>query len=138
MVAPSIVLGAHYTIRGDSMDRMGLHDGEVVAVRATPDAKSGEVVVAQFGDGVTRKCFVQRDARRVELRPDSHNTMHETIHIDMEKHILQSTASRSGRPLGNWGHPRKADAELKGRTPCVAQRSTPTRYAPGRGGNQQP
>ena len=37
------------TVRGDSLNCTGLRDGDVVAVRATPDAKSGDVVVARFG-----------------------------------------------------------------------------------------
>ena len=36
------------TVRGDSMDRTGLRDGDVVAVRATNEASNRDVVVARF------------------------------------------------------------------------------------------
>ena len=45
--------------------------------------------VARFGDEVTLKRFVRLDKRHVELRPDSHNPAHETIAIDLAKHIVQ-------------------------------------------------
>ena len=76
------------TVRGDSMERTGRRDGDVVAIRATPEAKNGNVVVARFGDEVTLKRFVQLDERHVELCSDSHNPEHEPIAIDLAKHIL--------------------------------------------------
>ena len=76
------------TVRGDSMDRMGLHDGDIVAVRATPEARNGEVIVARFGDEVTLKRFHRVDARHVDLHPQSHNPKHQVMHIDLAKHII--------------------------------------------------
>ena len=76
------------TVRGDSMDRTGLRDGDVVVIRVTPEVHNGDVVVARFGDEVTRKRFVRVDKRHVELRPDSHNPEHEPIRIGLAKHIL--------------------------------------------------
>ena len=60
------------TVRGDSMNRTGVRDRDVVAIRKTNTAKSGQVVVARFGDEVTLKRFVQIDERHVELRPESY------------------------------------------------------------------
>ena len=88
------------TVRGDSMDRTGLSDGDVVAVRATPDAKSGQIVVARFGDEVTLKRYVRIDKRRVELQPESHNPVHQTIHIDLAKHILHIDGVAVGALIG--------------------------------------
>ena len=76
------------TVRGDSMDRVGLHDGDIVGVRATPEAGNGEIVVARFGDEVTLKRFRRVDTRHVELHPDSHNPEHQVMHIDLAKHII--------------------------------------------------
>ena len=76
------------TVRGDSMDRVGLHDGDIVGVRATPEARNGEIIVARFGDEVTLKRFQRVDERHVELHPDSHNPEHQMMHIDLAKHIL--------------------------------------------------
>ena len=88
------------TVRGDSMDRTGLRDGDVVAVRATPVADSGDVVVARFGDEVTLKRFVRIDTRHVELRPDSHNPEHKPIEIDLKKHILHIDGVAVGALIG--------------------------------------
>ena len=91
------------TVRGDSMDRTGLRDGDVVAIRATPEAKNGDIVVARFGDEVTLKRFVRLDERHVELRPDSHNPEHETIAIDLAKHILHIDGVAVGALIGTLG-----------------------------------
>ena len=61
----------------DSMNRTGPREDDVVAIRSTPKAKNGDVVVARLGDEVTLKRFVRLDERHVELRPDSHNPKHE-------------------------------------------------------------
>ncbi len=42
-------------VRGDSMDRTGLQDGDIAVIKKTPTAESGQVVVARFGDEVTLK-----------------------------------------------------------------------------------
>ena len=77
------------TVRGDSMDRTGLRDGDIVAIRQKGGtADSGDVVVARFGDEVTLKRFVRVDERHVELRPESHNPDHVPMKIDLAKHIL--------------------------------------------------
>ena len=90
------------------MDRTGLRDGDVVAVRATPDAKSGDVVVARFGDDVTLKRFVRSDTRHVELRPDSHNPVHKPIEIDLAKHILHIDGVAVGALIGGLRAPEQA------------------------------
>ena len=96
------------TVRGDSMDRTGLRDGDMVAVRARPDANSGDVVVARFGDEVTLKRFVRIDTRHVELRPDSHNPLHKPTEIDLAKHILHIDGVAVGALIGGLGAPEQA------------------------------
>ena len=91
-------------VRGDSMDRTGLRDGDLVAIRATPEACNGDVVVARFGDEVTLKRFVRLDERHVELRPDSHNPEHEPIRIDLAKHILHIDGVAVGALIGRLGN----------------------------------
>ena len=91
------------TVRGDSMDRTGLRDGDVVAIRCMPEANNGDVVVARFGDEVTLKRFVRLDKRRVELRPDSHNPEHQPIKIDLAKHILHIDGVAVGALIGRLG-----------------------------------
>lgn len=76
------------TVRGDSIELTGVTDGSIVAVRKTAEAKSGQLVVARFGDEVTLKRYVRIDERRVELRPESRNAAHKTLRLDLAKHIL--------------------------------------------------
>ena len=76
------------TVRGDSMDRAGLHDGDLVAVHKTTEAKSGQIVVARFGDEVTLKRLRRINARDIELRPESYNTAYEVMRLDLAKHIV--------------------------------------------------
>ena len=88
------------TVRGDSMDRTGLRDGDVVAVRATSEARSGDVVVARFGDEVTLKRFRRIDRRNVELVPESSNPEHEPTRLDLAKHILHIDGVMVGALIG--------------------------------------
>ena len=76
------------TVRGDSMDRYGLHDGDLVAVCAGGDACDGKIVVARIDNEVTLKCLVRLNAREVELRPESHNRTHRATRINLERTAL--------------------------------------------------
>ena len=88
------------TVRGDSMDRTGLQDGDVVAIHKTATARSGQVVVARFGDEVTLKRFYRQDDRHVELRPESHNPSHQVMHLDLAKHRLEIDGVAVGAMIG--------------------------------------
>ena len=90
-------------MRGDSMDRTGLRNGDMVAIRATPEVNNGDVVVARFGDEVTPKRFVRVDKRHVELCPDSHNPEHQPIKIDLAKHIQHIDGVAVGALIGRLG-----------------------------------
>ena len=54
----------------------------IVAVRRTPDACDGEVVVVRIGTDMTLKCFHRPSDDRVELRPRTKNPDHCTVLID--------------------------------------------------------
>ena len=88
------------TVRGDSMNRTGLCDGDIVAIHRTTSPESGLVVVARFGDEVTLKRFVRIDERHVELRPESHNPAHEVMKLDLAKHILDIDGVAVGALIG--------------------------------------
>ena len=88
------------TVRGDSMNRTGLCDGDIVAIHRTTIPESGQVVVARFGDEVTLKRFVRVDERHVELRPESHNPAHEVMKLDLAKHILEIDGVAVGALIG--------------------------------------
>ncbi len=53
-------------VRGESMRDIGILDGDLLAVHAQPEARSGQVVVARLGNDVTVKRFVRKDGR-IEL-----------------------------------------------------------------------
>lgn len=88
------------TVVGDSMNRTGLHDGDIVAIHKTPDARNGQVVVARFGDEVTLKRFRRIDNRHVELQPESHNPEHQVMKLDLAKHILEIDGVAVGALIG--------------------------------------
>ena len=76
------------TVRGDSIDLTGITDGSIVAVKRTPEAKTGQLIVARFGDEVTLKRLFRVDDRHVELRPESRNGAHKVMKLDLAKHWL--------------------------------------------------
>ena len=75
-------------VHGDSMEDAEVHDEDVIAVAKTSEVKSGQVVVARFGDEVMLRRFIQIDDRHVELRPESKNRAHKVLKLDLAKHIL--------------------------------------------------
>ena len=70
-------------VRGDSMDRCGINDGDVVAVRRTPVSREGDIVIARIGDDITMKRY-HRAADHIELQPQSMNPEHETITVELD------------------------------------------------------
>ena len=72
-------------VKGGSMSQLGLVDGSTVAVRTQPTAENRQVVVARIENEVTLKRFIRLDERRVELRPESFESGHETIRVDLEE-----------------------------------------------------
>ena len=91
------------TVQGDSMDRTRLRDGDVVAIRSTPEAQNGDVVVARFGGEVTPKRYVRLDERHVELRPESHIPEQAPIRTNLVKHILHIDGVAVGALIGGLG-----------------------------------
>ncbi|MFT3721816.1 transcriptional repressor LexA [Pseudorhodoferax sp.] len=57
-------------VRGMSMRDAGIMDGDLLAVRATRDAKNGQIVVARLGDDVTVKRY-KRTEDGIELHPEN-------------------------------------------------------------------
>jgi repressor LexA len=72
-------------VRGLSMRDAGILDGDLLAVHATPEAQSGQIVVARLGDEVTVK-RLKRDRRsphRVVLRAE--NPDFAPIEVDLRR-----------------------------------------------------
>lgn len=57
-------------VRGDSMVRAGIRDGDYVVARQQPVAEDGDIVVALLGDEATVKRLHISD-ERIELRPEN-------------------------------------------------------------------
>jgi len=73
-------------VRGDSMDRAGIQDGDLVLVRQQNSADAGQVVVALIDDDATvKRLRLGRDA--IVLEPASSNKAHRPIVVDREFRI---------------------------------------------------
>jgi len=64
--------------RGDSMNRAGINDGDLVLVRQQPVAESGEIIVALIDDAATIKEFQRRETAIV-LKPNSTSAAHQPL-----------------------------------------------------------
>ena len=87
-------------VQGDSMNRLGLVTGSVVAVRSQATARTKDVVVARLGDEVTLKRFIRVDRRRVELRPES-TREHPTIEVDLKRDAFEICGIAVGALIGD-------------------------------------
>ena len=67
----------YLVVRGDSMSCVGYQTGDIIAVRRTPDAVDGEIVVARIESDITVKCFHRTGPDRIELQPRSSNPEHQ-------------------------------------------------------------
>lgn len=78
---------ADYLLRvhGDSMQDAGIRDGDLLAVRQTPEAQTGEIVVARLDDEVTVKTL-RREDPWIYLLPA--NTAYNPICLDLREQEL--------------------------------------------------
>ena len=78
--------GAQYFLlraMGDSMNRAGIDDGDIMLVRQQPVADVGQKVIALIGDSATVKEF-QRKGGHVVLMPRSSNKAHKPIILESD------------------------------------------------------
>lgn len=73
-------------VRGDSMNRAAVHDrkiedGDLVLVRQTPSAETGDIIVALIDGQATIK-RLKRGPHYLVLRPDSNNPAHNPFVVD--------------------------------------------------------
>jgi repressor LexA len=88
-------------VRGLSMRDAGILDGDLLAVHATHEARSGQIVVARLHDEVTVKRY-KRTGSRIQLLPA--NPDFKTIEVDPQRDALAIEGVavgiiRSGRTL---------------------------------------
>ena len=84
-----VASGEHFALEivGDSMVEAGIHDGDMVIIRRSDTASSGEIVVALIEDSeATLKTF-RREAGRVALEPA--NSAYETRYFSTDKVRIQ-------------------------------------------------
>jgi repressor LexA len=72
-------------VRGQSMRDAGIQDGDLLAVKRTPNANNGQIVVARLDDEVTVKRYF-RHANGVELRAE--NPDFQPIWVDPSQAIV--------------------------------------------------
>ena len=69
-------------VRGTSMRDIGIHEGDLLAVHSTSEARSGQVVVARINNEVTVK-RLRRQGNQVQLLPE--NPDFKPIRIDPQR-----------------------------------------------------
>ena len=74
----------YVVVRGDSMSCVGYQTGDIIAIKRTPEAAEGDIVMARIGTEITLKCFHRPTEDRVELRPCSKNPEHCAIVLDRQ------------------------------------------------------
>ncbi|MCZ2135472.1 MAG: transcriptional repressor LexA [Burkholderiales bacterium] len=57
-------------VKGDSMINIGIHDGDLLAVHKTSEARSGQIIVARIDNEVTVK-RLKRKGGAIELLPEN-------------------------------------------------------------------
>lgn len=69
-------------VHGDSMKKIGIFDGDYIAVHKTESARNGDIVVARVENDVTVKRY-EKDKHHVRLYPE--NDDYNTIHVDLRE-----------------------------------------------------
>ena len=73
-------------VEGDSMVDAGILDGDLLAVRKSPEATNGAIVVARIDDDVTVKRFRRKSRSKVLLEAENQN--YEPIEVDLKSQEL--------------------------------------------------
>ena len=68
-------------VRGESLEDLGVQTGDLVAVKSTPVAVDGTLVVARINGEIAAKRFRRVDERHVELAPAS--SRHRPLIVDL-------------------------------------------------------
>ncbi len=75
-------------VRGDSMCDAGILDGDLIAVRKTPSADLGQIVVARIDDEVTVKRLGRR-GKKILLLPE--NADFQPIEVEPDELVIEGT-----------------------------------------------
>lgn len=66
--------------QGDSMDKVGINDGDLVLIKGQNHAEDGENVLALVGDEATIKIYKDKGKCKI-LEPKSSNPIHKPIYV---------------------------------------------------------
>lgn len=69
-------------VHGDSMKKIGIMDGDYIAVHKTEAARNGEIIVARVGEEVTVKRY-EKGRTKVMLHPE--NDDYQPIEVDLRE-----------------------------------------------------
>ncbi len=69
-------------VHGDSMKKIGILDGDYIAVHKTATARNGEIVVARVGEDVTVKRY-EKQRNQILLHPE--NDDYQPIEVDLRE-----------------------------------------------------
>lgn len=76
------------SVVGDSMQNIGILDGDILAVHSTKNANNGDIIVARVDDEVTVKRFERTRKRHiVNLHPE--NDEYDTIVVDLREQAFE-------------------------------------------------
>ena len=87
-------------VSGDSMERIGLKSGDLVAIRLNPSPRDGDIVVARINQDITLKRYQRTDENTVELQPMSSNPEHETNYIKLDTEDFEIVGVMVGAIIG--------------------------------------
>ncbi len=72
------------TVKGDSMINIGIHDGDLLAVHKTEEARDGDIVVARIDDEVTVKRLLRGNSK-FSLQLIAENEDFPPIEVDLRE-----------------------------------------------------
>ena len=76
-------------VKGDSMNEVGIVEGDLIAINKRKDVKPGDIIVARINDDVTVKTLFHFDKRKVILRPENKNYKDIEINLSIENFDIE-------------------------------------------------
>ena len=99
-------------VKGDSLDKVGLGSGDLVAVRRAANVQEGDLVVARIGQDITLKRYHRKSKNTIELQPESTNPEHRSIQIDAHTEDVEIVGVVVGAVVGTRQRIRRQEADL--------------------------
>ena len=76
-------------VKGESMNNVGIHENDLLAVKKVSECKAGQIVVARINDEVTVKTFSMNDEGEVVLKPENENFNQIKVNPNEEDFVLE-------------------------------------------------